>query len=292
MKKKLDYTIDSENTKKKFIPHMNDLFGILSENLDKNKVTNYVIKQVTKNKVPMLTFGKQGEIYKVALPYEWWEKYFLVAKKKKDTHDEKYDLRKEFRLQQFVYDAVKHDKVKIPELFGYQEMPNGEQFIVMEFVPGQTPYALLLNKVIKKNKPERAPAKDDREADTNIVKIFGVESAKNMLSKIETTPYIYSETKWMKLFTQEQAADIKKNIKEFLDEMHKKWIYHRDLWGSLRNIMLCPDGKIYIIDFWKSVKRHNIKDGKDIYREPTENGINEYVTDEEILDIIDAYTEE
>ena len=87
---------------------------------------------------------------------------------------------------------MKHPHVKIPELFGYQENPNGEQFIVMEFVPGQTLYTLLLNKVIEKNKPERPLAKDDREADTNIVKIFGMESAKHMLGKIETTPYIYS----------------------------------------------------------------------------------------------------
>jgi hypothetical protein len=67
--------------------------------------------------------------------------------------------------------------------------------------------------------------------------------------------------------------------------MHEEWVYHRDLWGSLRNIMFCPDGKIYIIDFWKAVKNHDIKDEKEIY------GENQYFTDEEILDIIDAYTE-
>ena len=72
--------------------------------------------------------------------------------------------------------------------------------------------------------------------------------------------------------------------------MHKKWIYHRDLWGSLRNIMFCPDGKIYIIDFWKAKKKHIIKSEKEIYTEMTEHGIVEYMSDEEILDIIDAYT--
>jgi hypothetical protein len=41
---------------KKEIPvHMDDIFGVL-EGLDKQKVTNYVIKQVMKHKVPMLTF--------------------------------------------------------------------------------------------------------------------------------------------------------------------------------------------------------------------------------------------
>lgn len=271
-------------------PHKDELFGIL-EGLDKQKVTNYVIKQVIKHKVPMLTFWKQGQIYKVALPYEWWEKYFLVAKKKKDTADDTYDLRSEFRLHQAVYESVDHPQVQVPELFGYQELPNGEQYIVMEFAPGQTIYTLLLNKVTEKNKPERPVAQNDREADTNIVKIFGVEKAKLMLSKIETTPYIYSQMKWMNLFTQKQAEDIKKNITEFLSEMHAKWIYHRDLWGSIRNMLLCPDGKIYVIDFGKAVKKHHIKNEKEIYTENTEHGINEYFSDEEILDIIDAYTE-
>ncbi|MFA6255656.1 MAG: hypothetical protein WC606_00600 [Candidatus Absconditabacterales bacterium] len=67
--------------------------------------------------------------------------------------------------------------------------------------------------------------------------------------------------------------------------MHEEGVYHRDLGGSLRNIMFCPDGKIYIIDFGKAVKNHDIKDEKEIY------GENQYFTDEEILDIIDAYTE-
>jgi hypothetical protein len=104
-----------------------------------------------------------------------------VAKKKKDTFDDSYDLRSEFRLHRAVYESIDHPRVKVPELFGYQELPNGEQYIVMEFVPGQTIYTLLLNKVTGKNRPERSMAQNDREADTNIVRIFGVEKAKNML---------------------------------------------------------------------------------------------------------------
>ncbi|MFA6255655.1 MAG: hypothetical protein WC606_00595 [Candidatus Absconditabacterales bacterium] len=200
-KQKLDHHESAINKIDKISPpQANDLFGVF-EGLDKQKITAYVIKQVLKNKVPMLTFGKQGKIYKIALPYDGGEKYFLVAKKKKDVTDESYDLRSEFRLHQYVYESVDHPQIKIPELFGYQELPNGEQFIVMEFVPGQTLYTLLLNKVIEKTHPERAPAQNDKEADINIVKIFGVESAKNMLSKIEVTPYIYSKVKRMKLFT-------------------------------------------------------------------------------------------
>lgn len=275
---------------KNVVSYKDDIFDVL-EGIDKQKITNYVIKQVLKHKVPMLTFWSQGLIYKVPLPYHWWEKYFLVAKKKKEHTDEKYDLRDEFRVHQFVYESVDHPNVQVPELFGYQELPNGEQFIVMEFAPGQTLYTLLLNKMIEKYMPERGAAQNDREADTNIVKMFGVEKAKHMLSKIENTPYIYSQMKWMKLFTQDQAKQIKKNITEFLIEMHEKWVYHRDLGGSLRNILLSPDGKIYIIDFWKALKKHNIENIGETYIEETEHGITNFSADEEILDIIDAYTE-
>ena len=74
MKKKLkeQYEIDGSVPKKE-PPHVDDIFSVL-DGLDKQKVTNYVIKQVLKHKVQMLTFWKQGLIYKVALPYKWWEK--------------------------------------------------------------------------------------------------------------------------------------------------------------------------------------------------------------------------
>jgi len=62
----------------------------------------------------------------------------------------------------------------------------------MEFVPGQTIYTLLLNKIVEKNKSNLPIAKNDREADTNIVNIFGVEGALNTLGKIEKNPYLHS----------------------------------------------------------------------------------------------------
>lgn len=121
-----------------------------------------------------------------------------------------------------VYDQVKHPFVKVPELFGYQELPTGEQFMVMEYIPGQTIYALLVNKLVKKNKPERAPAKDDREADTNVVKLWGPQRAGDTLSMIERSPYLHSKIPGMKLFTRDEANKIKNHLKEFLDDMHKQ----------------------------------------------------------------------
>jgi hypothetical protein len=56
MKKKLkeQYEIDGSVPKKE-PPHVDDIFSVL-DGLDKQKVTNYVIKQVLKHKVQMLTF--------------------------------------------------------------------------------------------------------------------------------------------------------------------------------------------------------------------------------------------
>lgn len=272
------------------ISYTHNLFTTL-ETLDRQKITEYVVNQVMKHKVPLLTFGKQGEIYKVMIPSKEWEKFFLVAKKKKDSEDEKYDMRKEFRLQHEVFSSIKHDYVKIPELFWYQEMPNGEQFMVMEFAPWQTLYTLLLNKVTQKNKPQWPAAEDDREADTNIVRIFWVEKAKHMLNKIETTPYIYKDIPWMRVFSKEQALHYKKQLKTFIDEMHKKGIYYRDLWGSLRNILFSEDGIVYILDFGKAIKKHPDQKDKDVYREVKKNRVLEYVDDEEIFQLIDAYTQ-
>lgn len=293
MKKK---TIENTNTPHKeqwnnVILYKHNLFNTL-EALDRQKITEYAVSQVINHKVPLLTFGKQGEIYKVMVPSKKWEKFLLVAKKKKDNDDEKYDMRKEFRLQYEAFSSIKYDYVKIPELFWYQEMPNGEQFMVMEFAPWQTLYALLLNKVTQKNKPQWPAAENDREADTNIVRIFWVEKAKYMLNKIETTPYIYKDIPWMKVFSKEQAVHYKKQLKVFIDEMHKKGIYHRDLWGSLRNVLFSEDEIVYIIDFGKAIKKHPDQTDKDVYREVKKDRILEYVDDEEIFQLIDAYTQE
>jgi serine/threonine protein kinase len=264
-----------------------ELFDIF-ETTNKQKLTHYVVDQVIKNKVPMMTFGKQGEIYIVALPYEWWEKYFLVAKKKRNTSENEYfDLREEFRMHSLVYQKIDHPVVKVPELFGYQESMKWEQFVVMEFVPGQTLYTLLLNTIIKRHKPERDPAKNDREADKYILQIFGFEKAKLLLTKLEANPYLYQNTQFAHVFSKEESMRLQENIKDFLGQMHAMGIYHRDLWWSLRNIMFCPDGKIYIIDFWKAVLQKN---QENVYQERTKDEIKEYVSDEEILNIIQTYT--
>jgi len=56
MKKKLKEQYETDGSvPKKEPPHVDDIFSVL-DGLDKQKVTNYVIKQVLKHKVQMLTF--------------------------------------------------------------------------------------------------------------------------------------------------------------------------------------------------------------------------------------------
>ena len=56
----------------------------------------------------------------------------------------------------------------------------------------------------------------------------------------------------IELFTKEEKDSLASWIKDFLSQMHEFWFYHRDLWWNPRNIMIWNDGKVYIIDFWKS----------------------------------------
>jgi hypothetical protein len=56
MKKKLKEQYETDDSVTKQEPqHVEDIFSVL-DGLDKQKVTNYVIKQVLKHKVQMLTF--------------------------------------------------------------------------------------------------------------------------------------------------------------------------------------------------------------------------------------------
>lgn len=277
---------DIINQTKKMNEQTWSLFDIIST-FDKQKVMTYVVNLVNKHKVPLFAFGKQWEIYKVALPYEWWEKYYLIAKKKKDKNDPEYDLRDEFRLQSKVYEEVKHDYVKVPEPYWYQETLNGDQYMVMEFVPGNTLYSLIIKKIIEKNNPNYWNIDSDHAADSALVKTFWVEKAKSIIMWIEKNISLYENISRAKIFSKEESESLKKNIKEFLSLMHDKDLYHRDLWWNSRNIIFGENGLTYILDFGMS---KIISKNKDPYIERTNKEIKAYVSDEEIINVIDSYT--
>lgn len=62
------------------------------------------------------------------------------------------------------------------------------------------------------------------------------------------------------VFTKKQWSEIHLWLKDFLNFIHKKWFYHRDIWHNPRNIMLVEDLDSdwevfftpYVLDFWKS----------------------------------------
>lgn len=92
---------------------------------------------------------------------------------------------------------------------------------------------------------------------------------------IKENPWTVTYDKWKKSFpvmekvykdnfskanifdSEEQKNDTIKNIRQFLDEIHKEGFFHRDLWWNPRNIMfekVWDRYKVTVIDFWKSEK--------------------------------------
>jgi hypothetical protein len=53
---------------------------------------------------------------------------------------------------------------------------------------------------------------------------------------------VFNDWEWNKIADQ---------LHNFINDMHNKWLYHRDLWWNPRNIMFWDNGT-YVIDFWKS----------------------------------------
>lgn len=56
----------------------------------------------------------------------------------------------------------------------------------------------------------------------------------------------------IKIFNEEDKRNIKEKLRLFLDDLHKNWFYHRDLWKNFRNIIINWTD-IAIIDFWRSI---------------------------------------
>lgn len=79
------------------------------------------------------------------------------------------------------------------------------------------------------------------------------------VNKISNERYYWVEQKLLndflskiQIFDEDDKEIIVNKIKIFLDDIHKKWFYHRDLWKNFRNIMINWTD-VTIIDFWRSV---------------------------------------
>lgn len=209
-------------------------------------------------------------------------KEYVAAKKRYDNNPDN-----ERKIHQKVEDIVKETMpnsiVKVPELKAAITLPNEERFIIMEFVNGKTLYQLELEEIFRRWDIPTGEIKSDIEAEGLFFKILNL-SPINPKDAEKAQKRYYQEIKNMKFFTPEQWNEYKTELRKFLQAIHKEWIYHRD-GSNPRNIMITDDGKIYIIDFWKSkwVKNGKINE-KDIYeKQEWENMIGVHPRDEEIL---------
>lgn len=260
-----------------------DILSVISwKNI--NEIAVFVINEIEKGLQPM-TFGGEGEIYKISFN----GKEFIVAKRL-FTHT----WWKEFKMHKRSFDVVKNESifhdVSIPQPYLYTTNWDDE-YIIMEYVTWPTLYTRIIEKIIEAETGMLIECEDDRDAEKNLVLIFGVQEAKKIIETLTNTPLKYKKHK---LFTKEESDILVKNLESFLSVLHKHWIYHRDLGGNIRNIFVKQNLKCSVIDFWRSLDLKHSQEkiaAKDIYllQESWEGRI-EYFHDEDIIKIIKAYT--
>ncbi|MEI6426203.1 MAG: lipopolysaccharide kinase InaA family protein [Candidatus Absconditabacteria bacterium] len=250
-----------------------------------NEIAVFVINEIEKGLQPM-TFGGEGEIYKISFNGQ----QFIVAKRLFS-----HTGGKEFKMHKRSFDVVKNEHifhdVSIPQPYLYTT--NGDdEYIIMEYVTGPTLYTRIIEKIIQSETGMPIECEDDRDAEKNLVLIFGVQEAKKIIETLTNTPLKY---KHHKLFTKQESDILIKNLESFLSVLHKQGIYHRDLGGNIRNIFVKQNLKCSVIDFGRALDLKHTQQKipeKDIYlmQESGKQRI-EYFHDEDIIKIIKSYTE-
>lgn len=255
-----------------------------------NEIAIFVIDQIHKWLKP-ITFGWEWEIYKVN--FNW--KDFIVAKKLfKNTWSN------EFKTHKKSFNIMKKEEifenVSIPEPYLYTTDWKDE-YIIMEYIYWPTLYARIIEKIIENETRIQIRCYDDKSADFNLVKIFWIQKAKEIIMNLTNNPLQYKKHK---IFSKDEWKVLFDSISVFLETAHKNGIYHRDIWGNIRNIIIKDDLKSCVIDFWKSIclncfdeklNENEIINEDEIYF-IEENWIErkEYARDEEILEIIKAFS--
>jgi len=251
-------------------------------------------------------FWSEWEIYKIiAVDKDHGIRKLLVAKKRFDNNpDNEYKLHE--KISELVGDW---DTVKVPKL-RWQFQSKWYNYIVMDFIEWKTLYHKIVEWIIgAKAKQIEANATWKTEAEKNIAsceafdlrhKISGAKSDSDVDHIFwkwyeydsNKTKEAFDREKWkVKIFWSEEWKKIKAELKWFIDMIHKNWFYHRDL--HEKNIIFWDDGKIYVIDFWKSFFK-DPKEGepstKDIYIVDIWEQTWRYPEDECILNIIEWVT--
>ncbi len=283
--------LPSTQPEKKINHQKEEMINILNnqEKYEHSKLTTKEIKQIIE-KLQIMDLDKdwyskwsEGLIFKIQIQNEDGTcKEYIAAKKRYDNNpDNERSIHK--KIEEIVKETMRDSIVKVPQLKAAITLGTNEKFIIMEFVHGKTLYQMELEEIFKKRNIPTGEIENDKEAESIFFKILNLNPLNPEDAKKAQKIY-YQEKAKITLFTLEQWKKYKEEIKRFFQEIHKQWVYHRD-GSNPRNIMFTPDGKVYIIDFWKSIW---ITDGKinekDIYeKQEGENTVGVYSRDEEIL---------
>lgn len=65
---------------------------------------------------------------------------------------------------------------------------------------------------------------------------------------------LFRDIKDAPIFTEGEFSQIRTQVSVFLKLLHAEWFYHRDIADNPRNLMFWEDGRIYFIDFGRSLK--------------------------------------
>lgn len=285
-----------------------EIYLNLPSDVDKNTLLKSIEMAVDEiHKKDIYASWSEWDIYRISLKdKKWGFREFKVAKKRLDNNpDNEYSL--QMRIQSLVHDW---DPVQIPKLIWVLEDDEKNNYIIMEFIKWKTLYHKIAEWIIEsKAKQIEASAIWKTETEKNIA----YQEAFNLRNEIKSAQsdsdvdhiflkwYQYDSKKTteafdrekfkVQIFWSEEWKKIKNELWAFIEKLHKNWFYHRDL--HEKNIIFWDDGKIYVIDFWKSF----FKDPKEWVPSDTEVYIVDmweqewrYPTDESILGIIGKVT--
>lgn len=285
-KKKSNFSKIKNNTAKALINNMIQQ-AYEQKNLTDNEEIQ-IISQLELLDLEKDRFSKwsEGSIFKIKIKDKNWNIKELIAAKKRYDNDPD----NERHIHQETLEIIKKEKlnIKSPELKAVTTLPNWDKFIIMEFIHGKTIYQALLEEILKKRNIEVGDVESDINAEQMFFKALNLNPINKEDCKKASKIY-FKEIAWIKLFSPTEGEKHKDDLYKFINSIHDKWIYHRDL-SNPRNIIIGEDWTLYVIDFWKSIKTQN-KNLSYIYEKQEWDMIWVHPKDEEIIMDVSRHTQ-
>ncbi len=262
----------------------------------------------TSDKNEIYASWSEWEIFVITvLDDNWEQKELLVAKKRFDNNPDN-----EYSLHERIWKLVQEwEPVQIPRLW-WMFSHKWDNYIIMDFIKWKTLYHKIAEWIIEaKAKQIEASATWKSEMEKNVAQ----QQANNLRNRIKSAKSdsdvdhiflewyeydskkadeaFYKERGKIKIFWSKEWEKYRLALRKFIKKIHENWFYHRDL--HEKNIIFWDDGKLYVIDFWKSIfinpKKWKLSK-KNIYEEQIWEMIWAYSEDEDVVRQIKWLTKE